>query len=263
MQTFSHHVYMSNIFYLQPVDDNVWRLTLIFANRATADEWWRAISENTVVGNDVRRITPQFYTHDAFRFNIYNFFLEASIKPLADTFRGRLIIQLENDRGGRGISIIPNQIITDHVNGNWYVCIAIYARLNADILPLDSRFYIRSRAEPRMYWFEHNGGIIGSTVKRTRFRVSIHTTTAGVAPKAGAIIINSDLVTIQSQANQYIGPVSGNLSGLIQTNTLHTFKFGDLLEGKNVNATSVSHDEAALTFFTGPDSNPGEFWELA
>jgi hypothetical protein len=104
-------------------------LTLIFADRATADEWWRGISENTVVGNDVRRITPQYYTHDAAKFNVYNFFLDARIKALSDPFRGRLFIQLENDRGGRGISIVPNQTIIDYVNGNWYVPTVIYDRV--------------------------------------------------------------------------------------------------------------------------------------
>ncbi|KAH6916074.1 hypothetical protein BKA70DRAFT_1092326 [Coprinopsis sp. MPI-PUGE-AT-0042] len=231
-----------------PTDDNVWRMTMLFANRTTADEWWRAVSESTVITNDIRRITPQYYTHDAAKFNVFNFFVDARIKSISDNFRGRLFLQLENDRGGRGISIIPSQTICDHVNGNW--------------------FYIRSKAEPHIYWHDtSNGdnqcGIVGSYQRRTRFRVTIHTTVSGVAPRPGAIIIGSDLVTVQSKANHYVGPSPGNLSGLVQTNTLHTFRFGDLLEGKSVNSVSISSDGAALSFFTGPDSNPGEFWELA
>ncbi|KAH6909982.1 hypothetical protein BKA70DRAFT_1472509 [Coprinopsis sp. MPI-PUGE-AT-0042] len=250
-----------------PTDDNVWRMTMIFANRATADEWWRAVSESTEVTNDIRRITPQYYTHDAAKFNVFNFFVDGRIKTMSDPFRGRLFLQLENDRGGRGLASSALRPFATTSMGT-------------------GGFYIRSKVEPHIYWYDaaSNGDVVGSYTRRTRFRVTINTSRSGVAPKAGAIIIGSDLVTIQSKqccaghrpvgdlvtdrhnteskANQYVGVSSGN-SGLVQTNTLNTFGFGDLLEGKSVNAVSTSSDGAALFFFAGPDSNPGEFWELA
>ncbi|KAK7447413.1 hypothetical protein VKT23_014122 [Stygiomarasmius scandens] len=98
-------------------DDNTARLILTFANRTVADEWWRAIS--TLSPAYVKRVGPQFYTHDAGRWNVLEFFTHDRFKSISGAFRGLMFITLMHDRGGRELSIIPPQEITDHISGKW------------------------------------------------------------------------------------------------------------------------------------------------
>ncbi|EEB91463.1 hypothetical protein MPER_10170 [Moniliophthora perniciosa FA553] len=106
-------------------DDNTWRIVMAFADSATADEWWRAISgTNNSLLADIRRLNPQMYIHNAAVFNIINFFIDSRLTEISKNFRGRLILTLQNDRGGRGIDIIPNQNVTDLVSGNWSVALS-------------------------------------------------------------------------------------------------------------------------------------------
>jgi hypothetical protein len=103
----------------QADDDNTWRLVLIFGDRTIADEWWRAMSTLPFTSEGVKRIAPQFYTHDVSKCNLYEFFSNRNFKPVSDKFRGKMFTVLENDKSGRGISIIPPQDVTDHISGNW------------------------------------------------------------------------------------------------------------------------------------------------
>ena len=102
-------------------DDNAWRYTLIFTSRDIADQWWRAVSTSSValLQKNIQRITPQFYTHDPTQWNICFFYTDPRIASLADQFRGKFFMVLENDRGGRGVSIIPTQSVVDHTSGSW------------------------------------------------------------------------------------------------------------------------------------------------
>jgi len=95
---------------------------IIFASREIADEWWRAVSTSTIaiLVNNIQRVTPQFYTHDVDLWNFYNFFTESSITSISSLFRGKMFLVLENDRGGRGISIIPTLTVVDTTSGNWW-----------------------------------------------------------------------------------------------------------------------------------------------
>ncbi len=97
-------------------------MALIFQDFETSNEWWRAVSGGDTLLKDIRRVAPQLYTHKANTvFSVTNFFADKRITDIADPFRGRLIITLDNDRGGGGISIIPPQHVTDPVSGNWSV----------------------------------------------------------------------------------------------------------------------------------------------
>ena len=97
-------------------------MVLIFASRTTADDWWRAVSTSSIaLLGDIQRITPQFYTHRTGRWNVMDFFTDSRVASVSAQFRGKLFLVLENDRGGRGISIIPTQVIVDHTSGDWWV----------------------------------------------------------------------------------------------------------------------------------------------
>jgi len=94
---------------------------MIFASSDTADEWWRAVSTSTitVLVDNIKRITPQFYTHDVDLWNVNAFFTDSRLTSISDLFRGKMFFCLENDRGGRGISIIPTQVLVSSTSGNW------------------------------------------------------------------------------------------------------------------------------------------------
>ena len=94
---------------------------IIFASSDIADEWWRAVSTSTIpiLAGNIQRITPQFYTHDVNLWNFYNFFTESKVTSISDVFRGKMFLVLENDRGGRGISIIPTQVLVSTTSGDW------------------------------------------------------------------------------------------------------------------------------------------------
>ena len=97
-------------------------MILIFASRTTADDWWRAVStSNITLLKDIQRITPQFYTHNTGKWNVTHFFTDSRVASVSAQFRGKLFLVLDNDRGGRGITIIPTQVIVDHASGDWWV----------------------------------------------------------------------------------------------------------------------------------------------
>ncbi|KAF9265170.1 hypothetical protein L218DRAFT_943047 [Marasmius fiardii PR-910] len=206
-------------------DDNTWRIVLTFTDSVTADECLLA---------DVRRVTPEFYIHNTAVFNMLNFFIDTRITSISQNFQGRLILTLQNDRGGRGIDIFPKQRVTDLISGNW--------------------FYIRSTSDPQMYWhYDTSGGyshISASRTERSLFRV-----TATNIP-TGKVIIRSDTVQLTVWS---VGNVVINSDGPLTTNRAAqwSFTFGDLAAGRFVPTD-------AGVMFTNVDSDgqkrPG--WEL-
>jgi hypothetical protein len=89
----------------------------VFASRAVADEWWRAVSTstNTKYSDSIRRVTPQFYTHDTNQANASNSITDVQV---ASKFLGKVFFTLLQDRDGRVLSIIPSPDFADHVSGN-------------------------------------------------------------------------------------------------------------------------------------------------
>jgi hypothetical protein len=94
---------------------------IVFANRATADEWWRAVTESIAAGyrrfEAAKRISPQFYTYnpDVKDGNIVNTITDDRV---AAKFLGRVFFILLNDRDARDLSIAPVLNYVDHISGN-------------------------------------------------------------------------------------------------------------------------------------------------
>jgi hypothetical protein len=91
---------------------------IVFASRAVADEWWRAVSTSSVVSftNSIRRVNAQFYTHDVNQANAAN---SLTTTGVATQFLGQVFFTLLNDLGGRDLSIIPSpDHFADHISGN-------------------------------------------------------------------------------------------------------------------------------------------------
>ncbi|KDQ26370.1 hypothetical protein PLEOSDRAFT_1077368 [Pleurotus ostreatus PC15] len=119
------YVYFSQAGIPRVSTDVTWRIVGTFSDAATADEWWRAVSRAQLPGAnanllaDIKRINPQFYNHNAAVFNVLNFFSDARVNTISESFRGRAFLTLQNDRGARGVDIIPDQGVTDLISGDW------------------------------------------------------------------------------------------------------------------------------------------------
>jgi hypothetical protein len=92
---------------------------IAFASRELADEWWRAVTTanggNTKYADSVKRINPQYYTHDPAIANI----MSTITDPLsAPQFLDKVIFTLLSDRDGRSFNPVPPLNIKDHVSGN-------------------------------------------------------------------------------------------------------------------------------------------------
>ena len=94
---------------------------IVFANRATADEWWRAITDSVAAGyrrfETAKRISPQFYTSDH---NVNDCDIVSTLTDdrVAAKFLGRVFFTLLNDRDARDLSIAPVLNYVDHISGN-------------------------------------------------------------------------------------------------------------------------------------------------
>ncbi|KAH7906054.1 hypothetical protein BJ138DRAFT_674845 [Hygrophoropsis aurantiaca] len=154
---------MSSVFYayFRNVNDDVtYRYVAAFASREIADEWWRAVSESSNIrfANSVKRITPQLYTHDP---TVYVVYTSLTTPDVAPGFLGKVVFTLLPNRDVVGFVPISSPDMTDHVSGNI--------------------FYIRSKANPKYYWYCPPGKsgfvtsgtpIYTSTKNRSRFRVT-------------------------------------------------------------------------------------------
>ena len=94
---------------------------IIFVNRATADEWWRAIADSVAAGyktfETVKRISPQFYTYDS-RVNGCHISYPHTDDRVAAKLSGRVFpIQL-NNQDARELSMAPVSNYVDHISGN-------------------------------------------------------------------------------------------------------------------------------------------------
>jgi len=216
-------------------DDNTYRIVIIFSSREVADEWWRAVStsEITQLKDYFQRITPQFYNHDQYQWNFLDFFTDLRVKTVSDLFRGKMFMVLENDRGGRGITIVPPQCIVDYTSG--------------------SSFCIRSKSDPQRYWdIDEEGRIYVSVNSRASFVV-----TANDVNK-NTIMIGSDEVTLNTSHGAVVLKSINSVSAFVTTSASEAgklFRFKDLKEGR------FFVDKSGLVCFD--DAKIGVAWELA
>jgi len=225
--------------YVKNVNDD-WsaRYVVTFSSRSIADEWWRAVSTSkTEYADGVKRISPEYYTHDWPKLNAYNTINDPKV---ALSLRDNVIFQLMNDRDGRDMSIIPLQYFKDYVSGN--------------------AFFIRSKASPSEYWYcpgsTSGSNICVSRTERTRFRISERNGT-------GTIMIGSDDITITLASADLSVRVEDNSGQLVVSkNPESGWKFSDLLNGFSTGATlwdKNGTNEHVKELFRTVD---GEEWEL-
>ncbi|KAK1226021.1 hypothetical protein PQX77_011020 [Marasmius sp. AFHP31] len=220
-------------------DDWSYRYLIVFATRAVADEWWRAVSTSTnlLYSNSVVRVTPQFYTHDTTRANIAYSLNDASV---AKQFLGKVIFTLLPDRDGRAFPLIEPgpEPITDYISNTW--------------------FYVRSKVDRSIYWHcNRDGVIVASRTNSTRFLVR-----ATNRAFDGKVMVNSDDISISLAAGKLSLSVA-DLGNLQAKRKADTFKFGDFIDGYSINGCGwISVDELPATAIVKVNDNSGEAWEL-
>ncbi|KAG1721755.1 hypothetical protein EDB19DRAFT_1917117 [Suillus lakei] len=242
-------------------DDWSARFVIVFASRAVADEWWRVVSTSPRFSDSVRRVTPQFFTHD--QANITESIQQDQV---AARFIGKMFFTLLGDKDGRQLSIIPSFDFTDHVSGN---C-----------------FFIRSKSSPNEYWFVphttlHTAGtapitasclsspnnnpnfepqsVYVSRTERTRFRVQL----TG-RDTAGTIMIGSDEISITLPSVNLPINVDENGQVVVSQTPQSGLRFGDLLDGFCAGPTLYDKDGKSLDLkeLIKTAVADGEEWEL-
>ncbi|EPQ57583.1 hypothetical protein GLOTRDRAFT_110634 [Gloeophyllum trabeum ATCC 11539] len=219
-------------------DNDTYRYVMTFASREIADEWWRAFSK-TSYANSVKRVTPEFYTHDVAVFNLTDSVLRQDCTP---QFLNKVFFTLLMDRGGRDVNHLPLQNITDHVSGNL--------------------FFIRSKADPTQFWYCPNSSetpLCLSRTDRTLFRIDIANAAAGEG--RGTVMISTDDITITAVSSGKDLPVSVGDSGVvIAGDKLERFKFGDFKGGFRVGKAYDLTDKKEVRALIRTEE--GENWEL-
>lgn len=222
------------------------RYVAVFASRAVADEWWRAVSTsaNTKYSDSVRRVAPQYFTHDANKANAATSTTDAQV---ASSFSGKVFFTLLAISGG--LSVIPILDFVDHVSGK--------------------SFFIRSKVSPNEYWYcpgsstgnvTPNSKVYVSRTERTRFRVRLFSERKDTT---GTIMIGSDEIVITLTSTNLSIRVSRSGHLIVSKNPELGLKFNDLASGFGVVTPLLDnegHCENIKELFKMDD---GEEWELA
>ncbi|KAG2012291.1 hypothetical protein CC2G_012323 [Coprinopsis cinerea AmutBmut pab1-1] len=248
------------------------RFLVTFVDQETADEWWRAISENADTAALVRRVTPRLYSYtidDSIRYDhLYPSLLTSTgrFANVTQRFLGKFVIDsMVQQADGTWDRAGPQQV-TDRVSGNW--------------------FCIRSMLAPHYYWYHDrtNNMICPSSSCRTRFQITIHNPGPNVPEKA--VMIRSDDITIRISKDLYVG-LNHNYRGvgtgdeedkvkgpLVVTSSLVTaFKFSELAAGNFVSSAGSERlyqdtrggevgPSTVMFFIEDATSGEGEAWEL-
>jgi len=219
------YAYAKNI-----LDDWSWRYVITFASYEVSNEWWSAVTNATGTSYpaSVKRVNPQFYTHDTSKANIAYSITDSKV---ASQFLGLVFFTLLNDRDGRIQSIIPVFDFTDPISGN--------------------TFFIRSKVDPSLYWYSPDSTnadahVYTSRTARTRFRVGKRNAQASQS----TVMIQSDDVYISLPNDDRYVIVSGN-SSLVVADKEEVFKFGDFTDGFVVKGEEIFKTQGG-----------GEIWEL-
>ncbi|KAG2106561.1 uncharacterized protein F5147DRAFT_653806 [Suillus discolor] len=208
------------------------RYVITFANRAVADEWWRAVSTSTTgFANGIQRVDAQFYTHETHLAHTPDSLTTAGV---ATQFLGKVFFTLLNDlnMNHRGLNIIPPlDHFVDHISGN--------------------SFFIRSKVTPYDYWYRPQScnAVYVSRTERTRFTIS--RTDRGTA---GTVMIGSDKITVKLTTVNLTGQAS------LSPDPQSELTFSALLSNFAVGSTLFQSDEMVKELLYA--ENGGE-WELA
>ncbi|KAM6513338.1 hypothetical protein FALCPG4_015770 [Fusarium falciforme] len=205
-------------------NESYYRYLLAAPNAETIDEWWREVSEKDQC--NFKRLSPDFYSWNR----------KKEAYDAAPEFSPRIMYTLLNDRDARIMSTFNQPERVDIVSGE--------------------SFYIRSKSNPKYYWFAKDGQIWATKIGRTRFVFRID----GAQGKDGKVLIGKDPISITAVGghNQKHVSVSDNGELGLSGHTCRMF-FGDL------KTNFLAHGEHGVSSPSLPVTKVeghGEEWEL-
>lgn len=222
------------------------RYVVVFASRAVADEWWRCVSTsaNTIFkySDSIRRITPQFFTHDVAKASAA---LSTFEDQVASRFSGKMFFTPLPESA---LSVIPILDFADHVSGN--------------------SFFIRSKVSPSEYWYcpgsstgnvTPNSKVYVSRTERTRFRVQLISERKDTT---GTIMIGSDEITITLTSTNLSIRISRSSHLIVSKSPESGLKFSDLVNGFAVVTPLLNNEGQSENIKELFKTEDGEEWEL-
>ncbi|KAK4169611.1 hypothetical protein QBC43DRAFT_351663 [Cladorrhinum sp. PSN259] len=174
------------------------RYMLCFASRYDADEFYLELSKSHHI-TGLGRSSPQFWYDTSEKWERIH---EAQL-AMSRSFKQIVSSSLVNDGkdGGRGFPMVPNPVTgPDWLSGN---C-----------------FFIRNRRQPSLYWTVHDDHIHAMKNERTKFRISLASSSSG----AKRVMTRKDQVTVRviaetttsefvrREGEHYVGINSGRLT---------------------------------------------------
>ncbi|KAG2159028.1 uncharacterized protein EDB93DRAFT_439638 [Suillus bovinus] len=222
------------------------RYIAVFASRAVADEWWRAVSTsaNTKYSDSIRRVAPQFFIHDNSKADPASYITDSQV---ASGFFGKVFFtRLPSNVG---LSVIPILDLVDHVSGNL--------------------FFIRSKVSPNEYWYcpgsstgnvTPNSKVYVSRTERTRFRVRLIDERKDTT---GTIMIGSDEIAITLASTNLSIRVSRSAHLIVSKSPELGLKFSDLQNGFGVVTSFLDNEGHGENVKELLRTDDGEEWVLA
>jgi len=221
--------------------DWAWRYLIVFVDRATADEWWRAVTDSVAAGytrfNGVQRVSQQFYIHNPDVDG--NIMQTINDERCAKAFLGRVFFTLLNDRDGRIIDAAPFFNYTDNISGHG--------------------FFIHSSLQGDQYWFYDGEQLVVSRTHRTKFIISMRCqgcaqNQSNCQGHKGTVMIGADSIIISAFGSQTsLGIQSDGQVSLGPSGQAAAIKFSDFDGGFQV----TSNDTLVYNSMGG-----GDRWEL-
>lgn len=136
-----------------------------------------------------------------------------------------------------------------------------FSRITCDFFrSYKQRFYIRSRSDPTLFWWETGfttgHQIIASRQGRTKFRVQIK----GKGHHDGQVMIGSDDIHISPILRPNFFVSSTESSGLVLGKKADTYAFSDFKGGFTIDAKDSNSEEIGNFYVL--QSDQGDEWEL-
>jgi hypothetical protein len=195
------------------------RYTVTTPSLEVLDEWWRLVQEK---GDPIERISPDLYVYDWDKMYPYDTLNDdGAAAKLKDRV---LFTHWDSVEGNYHIQhMFPNQPAPNHITGKTY---DTHSCLNVCLPSLTgtSRFYIRSKSDPTVFWVhDPNGVIVASKGRRTKFQIHRKDT-----KEDGAVIIPKDQITITSVQNSQQVATDRETGQLVVNKAGDTYAFSDL-----------------------------------
>ncbi|KAB8231239.1 uncharacterized protein BDW43DRAFT_313313 [Aspergillus alliaceus] len=201
-------------------DEDHWRYLIVALCMEVLDEWYRTVQKRNPKAA-LTREAPEFYLHDDKEFKLMDSTKENKEAPE------------QNHRSGKSYAVLLHLLAATR-NGS-----------------LKNGFYIRSKSDPRVFWYiDDDGYISASQQRRTRFKISNKD-----RGHEDNVIIRSDPISISPVWDRTREVSISNGGDLCLSSRGSDFTLGDLKH----DFYSINYENAVRVM---RERNNGEEWQL-